>query len=237
MIPKKIHYCWFGRSPMPEFAFRCIDSWHKFMPDYDFRLWNEDNFDVESWLYAKEAYECGKFAFVSDVARLKALKDEGGLYFDVDFMALKAFDDLLKYRAFAGFEGSKFHPVMMGVLGSEPDGDWVSEQLESYKNRHFLVEGREDLTTNVKYISEQMQKNGFVPNGEEQEYLDLHIFPVEYFCPRLTTGEYCKTEHTYCEALVRSSSWASENWKSRVLKYFSPSMRTKLILLKRKIIG
>ena len=222
---------------MPEFALRCIDSWHKFMPDYDFRLWNEDNFDYENWSYAKEAYECGKFAFVSDVARLKALKDEGGLYFDVDFMVQKSFDDLLKYRAFAGFEGSKFHPVMMGVLGSEPDGDWVSEQLESYRNRRFLVNGRDDLTTNVKYISERMQKNGFVPNGEEQEYLDLHIFPVEYFCPRLTTGEYCKTEHTYCEALVRPSSWASENWKSRLLKYFSPSMRTKLILLKRKIIG
>ncbi len=237
MIPRKIHYCWFGQGPMPESALRCIESWHKYMPDYTYRLWNEDNFDIDGWSYTKEAYECGKYAFVSDVARLKALKEEGGLYFDVDFMALKPFDDLLENRAFAGFEGSKSHPLMMGVIGSEPEGEWVTEQLEAYRGRHFLLEGKEDLTTNVRFISDRMKKRGFAPNGEEQYYLDLHIFPVDYFCPRLTTGEIRKTENTYCEPLAQASSWASVNWKSRILRFFSPSMRTKLIRFKRMILG
>ena len=237
MIPRIIHYCWFGRSPMPESALRCIESWHKYMPDYVYHLWNEDNFDIDGWPYAKEAYECGKYAFVSDVARLQALCTDGGLYFDVDFMVMKPFDDLLSYKAFAGFEGSKYNPVMMGVLGSEPGGAWVTEQLNLYRGRHFLLDGKEDLTTNVKFITERMKSGGFVPNGKEQDYLDLHIFPVEYFCPRLTTGEYKKTDNTYCESLVQASSWASGSWKSRILRHFSPSMRTKLIQIKRRILG
>ena len=126
---------------------------------------------------------------------------------------------------------------MMGVLGSEPGGEWITEQLDSYRGRHFLLDGKEDLTTNVKFITERMKARGFVPNGKEQDYLDLHIFPVEYFCPRLTTGEYRKTDNTYCESLVQASSWAKGSLKSRILKYFRPSLRTKLILLKRRIFG
>ena len=237
MIPKIIHYCWFGRGPIPDTALRCIASWHQHMPDYAYRLWNEDNFDVDSLPYTQEAYACKKYAFVSDVARLKALKEEGGLYFDVDFMVYKPFDDLLNYHAFAGFEGSKFNPVMMGVLGSEPAGIWVTEQLDLYKGRHFLIDGKEDLTTNVRFISDRMKGNGFIPNGKEQDYKDLHILPVEYFCPRLTTGAYRRTDHTYCESLSQASSWAAGSWKSRLLRFFSPETRTKLILLKRRILG
>ena len=85
MIPKKIHYCWFGRGPMPELALKCIESWHRYMPDYEYKLWNEDNFEVGSFIYTKEAYQARKFAFVSDVVRLKALAEEGGIYLDVDF--------------------------------------------------------------------------------------------------------------------------------------------------------
>ena len=237
MIPKKIHYCWFGRGPMPSTALKCIESWHRFMPDYEYVLWNEDNFDVNAFCYTKEAYDSGKYAFVSDVARLKALKEFGGIYFDVDFEVFKPFDDLLSFKAFAGFEGSKYNPVMMGVIASEPDGEWVNEQLQSYKDRHFLIDGKMDLTTNVKFISGQMQKEGFVPNGKEQDYKDLHIFPVEYFCPRLTTGEYRRTANTYCEHKGGNSSWAKESFKSRILRVFKPSFRTKLILIKRKILG
>ena len=130
MIPKIIHYCWFGRGPMPQTALDCIESWHKYMPDWEYKLWNEDNFDVNCNQYVREAYEARKFAFVSDYVRLVALRDFGGLYMDVDFLVRKPFDDLLLYKAFAGFEGSKRNPVMMGVIASEPDGKWVKEQLE-----------------------------------------------------------------------------------------------------------
>ena len=237
MIPRIIHYCWFGRTPLPESALRCIETWRHFMPDYEFMLWNEDNFDVNTLYYTKEAYDSGKFAFVSDVARLKALAEFGGIYFDVDFEVYRPFDDLLSYKAFAGFEGSKYNPVMMGVIASEPNGEWVNEQLRLYQDRHFLIDGKMDLTTNVKFISGEMTKNGFVPDGREQDYKDLHIFPVEYFCPRLTTGEYRRTCNTYCEHKGGNSSWAKESFKSRLLRLFSPSLRTKLILIKRKLLG
>lgn len=238
MIPKIIHYCWFGRGQMSDFAINCIKSWHKTMPEYEYKFWNEDNFDVNNWDYTREAYLCRKYAFVSDVVRLEVLKEYGGIYLDVDFQVYKPFDRLLEYKAFAGFEGSKFNPVMMGILGSEPNGLWVREQLESYRNRHFLVKGKEDLTTNVKYISERMMAQGFIPDGKEQDFKDLHIFPVEFFCPRLTTGEYRRTENTYCESVGHASSWAGEgNWKSRFLRHFSPETKTRIILLKRIIFG
>lgn len=237
MIPKIIHYCWFGRGPMPELAKECIESWHRFMPDYEYRLWNEDNFDVSSYPYTKEAYESRKYAFVSDLVRLKALTEVGGIYFDVDFEVYKPFDQLLSYKAFAGFEGSKFNPVMMGVIASEPGGLWVTEQFSMYQDRHFIIEGEMDLTTNVKFISDNMRMNGFIPNGEEQDYKDLHIFPVFYFCPRLTTGEYLRTDDTYCEHKGHDSSWAPKSLKGRILKMFSPQFRTFLIKLKRRVIG
>ena len=237
MIPRIIHYCWFGRGPMPELARKCIESWHKYMPDYEYKLWNEDNFDVNNMPYTKEAYESRKFAFVSDVARLKALEEYGGIYFDVDFEVYKTFDPLLEYSAFAGIEGSKHNPVMMGVIASVPDGEWVSEQLDSYNGRHFIMGGKEDLTTNVKFISDNMKKKGFIPNGKEQDYLDLHILPVEYFSPRLTTGEYIRTENTYCEHKGHGSSWARQTFKGRFIGILPTSLKIRMIKLKRKILG
>ncbi len=237
MIPKIIHYCWFGHGPMSELSLKCIDSWHRYMPDFKYVLWDEDSFDVNDYPYAKEAYESRKYAFVSDVARLKVLAEYGGIYFDVDFMVYKPFDDLLHFTAFAGFEGSKFNPLMMGVIASEPGGQWITEQLKNYEKRHFLVDGKMDLTTNVKFITEIMKKNGFVPNGVEQDYKDLHIFPVDYFCPRLTTGEYRLSANTYCEQIGEDSSWAPKSWKSVLIKVFPRVLRTKLIKLKRKILG
>lgn len=237
MIPRIIHYCWFGQSDMPSEALHCIESWRKHMPDYEYRLWNENNFDVDRFLYSKEAYAAHRYAFVSDVARLVALKEFGGVYLDVDFEVYKSFNDLLHYPAFAGYEGSKYSPVMMGVIASEPNGQWVTEQLKGYLDRPFLIDGKEDLTTNVRFITDRMQKNGFVPNGKEQDYLDLHVFPVDYFCPRLTTGEYVRTENTYCEPISTSSSWARQSIKGHILNLFPAHLRTILIKTKRYLFG
>ncbi len=239
MIPKTIHYCWFGHGEMPLLAQDCIASWHKFMPDWEYKLWNEDNFDVCSIPYTKEAYEAKKFAFVSDYVRLWALCNEGGLYMDVDFEVFKPFDDLMSWDAFAGFEGSKHSPVMMGVVASRADGEWVKEQLGYYQGRHFLLpDGSLDLTTNVQFITAKMQEQGFVQNGKEQDYKDLHVFPVEYFCPRQTTGEYYRTENTYCEHLGLGS-WAEkgETWKVMVGRIVGQKIMIRIIKLKRRLIG
>lgn len=223
---------------MPQLAKDCIASWHKFMPDWEYKLWNEDNFDVNSVPYVKEAYEARKFAFVSDYVRLYALYSEGGLYMDVDFEVSKPFDDLMEnsYSAFAGYEGSKHCPVMMGVLASEASGSWVKEQMESYNIRHFLLsDGTMDLTTNVTFLTRRMILQGLVCDGKEKEFRGLHIFPVDYFCPRLTTGEYIKTKNTYCEH-KGLNSWSHNNKKRLILKIVGPKTSVFLIKLKRKII-
>jgi len=223
---------------MPQLAKDCIASWHKYMPDWEYKLWNEENFDVNTVSYTKEAYEARKFAFVSDYVRLWALYNEGGLYLDVDFEVFKSFDNLMGWNAFAGYEGSKHLPVMMGVVASRPNGNWVKEQLDAYENRHFIrLDGSLDLTTNVRFISNRMRQNGFEQNGIEQDYLDLHVFPVDYFCPRQTTGEYFRTHNTYCES-IGTSSWAEQGgWKAKVGEAVGPKMMTRLIKMKRKLFG
>lgn len=237
MIPKRIHYCWFGRGPIPAIAQKCIESWRRYMPDWEYFFWNEDNFDVTLFPYAQEAYEARQFAFVSDVARLMALKEFGGVYLDVDFEVYKPFDSLLNNYAFAGFEGSKHNPVMMGVIGSISEGKWVSQQLERYCNRHFWVDGKADLTTNVRFITDRMIEQGFKPNGQEQDFMDLHVYPVDYFCPKLTTGEYKRTNNTYCEQVSEESSWAVLSVKDRIVRRLPSRMRVFLIKTKRFLLG
>lgn len=236
MIPKIIHYCWFGHGEMPQLAKDCIASWHKFMPDWEYKLWNEVRFDVTGTPYTKEAYDAKKYAFVSDYVRLWALEHEGGLYLDVDFEVYKPFDDLLGYSAFAGFEGSKHLPVMMGVCASEPHGQWVREMLSVYDGLHFVKsDGTLDMTTNVQRLTALMASNGLRQDGTEQIYKDLHVFPVEYFCPRQTTGEYRRTDNTYCEH-KGLNSWqeVGKGLKGVVLGIIGQENMTRLIKLKRR---
>ena len=239
MIPRIIHYCWFGRGPMPELALKCIESWHKYMPDYEYKLWNEDNFDVNSIPYTKEAYECRKFAFVTDYVRLYALYTEGGIYMDTDVEVLKPYDDLLCLPGFTGYEGSKTHPPVTGTMASESGHPWVKEQLDAYNSIHFVDEnGNMDLTTNTARISGIMRTGGFVQNGEKQVYKDMHIFPVEYFCPRQTTGEILITQNTYCDHHFMGTWWDKDNgFKSIILNILPHSARTSIIKLKRKLFG
>ncbi|MCQ2301559.1 MAG: glycosyl transferase [Bacteroidales bacterium] len=237
MIPKKIHYCWFGRGQMPDLALKCIESWHKYMPDYQYKLWNEDNFDVNSVSYVKEAYEARKFAFITDYVRLYALYTEGGIYMDTDVEVLKPYDDLLQLTAFTGYEGSKYMPPVTGTMASVAGGEWVKEQLDSYTDAHFLKpDGTLDLTTNTKRISGIMQKNGFVQDGKYHVYRDLHIFPTDYFCPKQTTGEFLKTENTYCDHHFMGT-WDDQKKRHWLMPVIGQKNMTRLIKLKRKLFG
>ena len=240
MIPKKIHYCWFGRGQMPPMAMKCIESWHRFMPDYEYKQWNEDNFDINSIPYVKEAYEAGKFAFVTDYVRLYALYTEGGIYMDTDVEVLKPYDDLLELSGFTGYEGSKHLPPVTGTMASEAGGEWVKEQLASYASAHFLLpDGTFDMKTNTTRISEIMKAGGFKQDGKKQVYKGMHIFPVQYFCPRQTTGEILLTDETYCDHHFMGSWSGSGGGKRRtsMAKIIGPKNVTRLIKLKRKILG
>lgn len=240
MIPQTIHYCWFGRGEMPQLAVDCIASWHKYMPDWSYKLWNEDNFDVDIIPYTKEAYTARKYAFVTDYVRLYALSTEGGVYMDTDVEILKPLDDLLHLQAFTGYEGSKYKPPVTGIMASEARGQWVEEQLNAYDGLHFCMEdGTLDTTTNTQRISAIMKANGFVCNGRKGKYKDLTIFPSDYFCPHQTTGEYLLTENTYCNHHFMGS-WSSKNkknWKDHLKHFVGPKCMTRMIKLKRKIIG
>jgi len=104
MIPKIIHYCWFGRNPLPASAQKCIDSWKKYFPDYEIKEWNEDNFDVNRIPYSRDAYAAKKFAFVSDYARFWILYYMGGVYFDIDVEVIHPMDDLIEKGPYMGWE-------------------------------------------------------------------------------------------------------------------------------------
>ena len=261
MIPKILHYCWIGGAEMPELAKECIASWKKHMPDWEYKRWDESNFDIAAApLYVKQAYEARKFAFVSDYVRLWALEQYGGLYMDVDFEVFRPFDELMdKYPAFAGYEGSKRQPVMQGVLASEPHGAWVRDMLSTYENRTFYkspltgnpspVTLEYDMTPNTSYFSDRLEAQGFVADGVEKDFTipslsgetanipSLHIFPVYYFCPVLTTGEDVRTPETYCIHRGLGSWNTSSNWRTRIAKHLPPKWRTRLIKLKRKVMG
>ena len=249
MIPKIIHYIWLGGKPLPELAEQCIASWQKHMPDWQIMRWDETTLQKPNCclqqmpLYVQQAYAARKFAFVSDYIRLWALEQYGGLYMDVDFLVFRPFDDLMdKYPAFAGYEGSKRQPVMQGVIASEPHGAWVRDMLATYDTRTFIkADSSLDMTPNTGYFTDRLEAQGFVANGVEKDvYVNdvffLHVFPVYYFCPVLTTGEDLRTSVTYCEH-KGVSSWAQKTWKAKLLDFFGPQWRTRPIKLKRRIIG
>lgn len=192
MIPKIIHYCWFGRGKMPKMALKCIASWKKYLPDYTIKEWNEDNFDLSLYPYALEAYENRRYAFVSDVARLFALYTEGGIYMDTDVEVLGSLDPFLHHTAFSGFENETSVPT--GIMASEKGGQWAKDILDAYNGRHFVLpDGKFDTTTNVIAITNYMVERGLKQDNTYQDFPALiTIYPRDYFCP-LVYGQ--KTTH------------------------------------------
>lgn len=153
MIPKVIHYCWFGRNPLPSLAVKCIESWKKYFPDYEIKEWNENNFNVNIITYTQEAYERKKYAFVSDYARFWILYHYGGLYFDTDVEVIKPMNDIIVKGPFMGCEkdvdkqestvSSAIPSLGLGVnpglgLGVGPGLELYGELLRLYDGLHFI---------------------------------------------------------------------------------------------------
>ena len=182
---------------MPRLAKKCIRSWKKYLPDYQIKEWNEDNFDLSKYPYAKEAYEMRKFAFVTDVVRLYTLYHEGGIYMDTDVEVLKSLDPYLHHVAFSGFENATQVPT--GIMASEKGGQWAKENLAYYEGKHFVDEnGQMNTTTNVLTITEYMLKQGLVQNNTYQDFPGLiTIYPNDYFCPKsYEDGKVYRTKNT-----------------------------------------
>ena len=196
MIPRVIHYCWFGGKPLPKLAQKCLTSWRKFCPDYEIVRWDESNFDVNCCDYVKEAYEAKKWAFVSDYARLKALAEYGGIYLDTDMEVIRPLDIFLNDLAFAGFECDEY--ISCGIMGCEKNFTPFAEILESYHDRHFSADGSQDITTIVKTVTRYFSRYGFVPNGIKQTVKGYTIYPIDYFYPKdYKTQKITLTPNTY----------------------------------------
>ena len=212
MIPKIIHYCWFGGNPLPEAAEKCIESWKKYCPDYEIKEWNESNFDINCCAYVREAYQAKKWAFVSDYARFKILYEYGGLYFDTDVELIKSFDDITETGNFMGCEKDTALFVAPGLgLGTVPGLNLYAELLAAYHIRHFLnTDGTYNQKTVVDYTTEVLKKYGLKNKNEIQLVADVYIYPKEYFCPlNYDTGEMNITEKTH-SIHHYTATWHSE---------------------------
>ena len=184
MIEKKIHYCWFGGKDKPHSVVQCIDSWKKFLPDYEIKEWNESNFDVDFCKYTSEAYKMKKWAFVSDVARLKVVYDNGGIYFDTDVEVIKPFDDLLGQDYFIGLETDERINTGLG-FGGEKNSPVIKAMLDEYKNESFVLP---DGSINAKvcpvYNTDALVKLGLVLKPGVIKFMGGSVFPEDYFSPK-----------------------------------------------------
>lgn len=227
MIPKIIHYCWFGGKEKPEDVMGCIRSWKQYLPDYKVVEWNEGNFNIDgSNQYVKDAYRCKKWAFVSDYARLHALYEHGGLYFDTDVEVFKNFDPLLEAPCFFGFESKDY--VATAVMGCEKNNTLIRSFMQLYHKRSFWKEdGTIDMTTNVVELTNLLKEKGLKGSGKLQVLDDKTvIFPQKYFASNSLKNvfeRYDKDIYAYHHCL---SSW-----------YDNARGKGKVVLLKHYFVG
>lgn len=228
MIPKVIHYCWFGGKPLPESAIQCIESWKKYMPDYEIKEWNESCFDVNSVRFTQEAYKLQKYAFVSDYARFWILNNFGGIYFDSDVELIKPIDDIVEQGAFTGMEipykkSKGLWGINPGVgIGCEKNNPLIKEFLEYYSRKHFVNSRGSFSTTVVKMVSKRMNALPYtVDSLGIAHFENMNVYPRTYFCPldyetgKLEITENTRSIHHY------AATWVNrKNLLKRILQRF-----------------
>lgn len=223
MIPKIIHYCWFGGNPLPELAIKCISSWKRYFPDYEIKEWNESNFDIKSCDYCMEAYKAKKWAFVSDYARFKILYKYGGLYFDTDVEIIKSMEDIVQAGSFMGCEkpSIKERTINPGLgLAAAPGLGLYKIILDDYEKSHFINDdGSKNYLTVVDRTTNILKKYGFKEVDELQEIKGksnewkIIVYPSEYFCPMsYETGELIVTDNS------RSIHWYDASWLDKKMQ-------------------
>ncbi len=221
MIPKVVHYCWFGRRPLPKFARKCIASWKRFLPDYEIKEWNEENFNVNIIQYTAEAYSAKKYAFVSDYARFWILYHHGGLYFDTDVEMIRPMNEVIARGPFMGCEtvsptnncinGGSVNPGL--GLGANSGLSLYKEILTVYSSLRFInANGSFNQTPVCHYTTLVLARHGLENFHEIQYIAGVYIYPEEWFCPKSwVTGRLSITNNTCCIHHF-SGSWHDLPW-------------------------
>lgn len=238
MIPKKIHYCWFGGKPIPKEQKNYIEGWKKLMPDYEFKCWTEKDIDINAITFTKEAYEAGKLAFVADYTRVYALLHEGGIYMDTDVKLLQTLEPYRKrHRVFSSYEfntsrkemdlyrslldenwqrKNKYilkvpgNGILSALIGAEPNHPFMIDLLNYYNSIHFdyAIKNRLTIPTTLALTAE---KYGFKYHNEEQGLAEgIHIYGSSVFSDYYNATENSVAIH-YCEG-----SWVKKSMKSRI---------------------
>lgn len=236
MIPKIIHYCWFGKKQLPNLAKKCIASWKKYMPDYEIKQWNEDNFDVNIIPYTRQAYESRKYAFVSDYARFYILNKFGGIYLDTDVELIRPIDNLISDKIIMGFESlGKVGPGL--ILISPANQPFLKEMLNLYEGLEFInLDNSFNLKTIVEYTTEALFKKGLKKENTYQELGNIAIYPIDFFCPiDMKTNKLNITDNTYSIHHF-AASWIS-SWgkiKRAIRKIIGSKMYNLLYKIKNR---
>jgi len=181
MIPKIIHFCWFGKNKYPNYVVNCINSWKKHCPDYEIKLWNEQNYDVNKNQFIAQAYKQKKWAFVSDYARLDIVNQYGGFYLDTDVELVKSLQELESLSCFfAADEGG----INTGLgFGSSNSHAILIEMMKEYEQKEFIVNGIIDYSPCTVINTKVFTIRGYSVNKSIQIFDGIHVFPAEYFSP------------------------------------------------------
>ena len=243
MIPKIIHYCWFGGKPLPRSAEKCIASWKKYLPGYEVKRWDESNFDVNAIPYTREAYAACKYAFVSDYARFWILYHYGGVYFDTDVEVIRPIDDIINRGGFLGVESNRngIYTVNPGLGFAATQGTAViGEMMNLYSTFHFInTDGALDLKNIVEITTEYLSARGLRNTAEIQQCCGFTIYPKDYFCPidydtrELKITENTRTIHHYAESWVPRST----RFKNALSRLFGKRFMSCLVRIKRTVSG
>lgn len=222
MIPKVIHYCWFGRGKLPPLAKKCIASWKKYLPDYEIREWNEDNYDISKNAYMAAAYKEKKFGFVPDYIRSDLIYEYGGFYFDTDVEVIKPLDSLLQYKGVMGFESKSF--VNGGLIVAGEKGlEIFKEMRDIYDNVSFYnVDGSLNLLPSPAYNTDVLVRHGLKQNGMLQEVAGITIFPTDYFCPKSSQFGKIKTTKNTLTIHHYAASWigSKQRFANLMIRFF-----------------
>ena len=220
MIPKKIHYCWFGGNPLPEDIKRYIESWKKYCPDYELIRWDESNYDVHKNTYVEQAYQNKKWAFLTDYARLDIIYEYGGIYLDADVELVHCLDDLLQNSCYMGME--QVGTVATGLgFGAEPMHPFLRENMKPYEEQNFIQEdGTFKPPICVKVTTNLLKEKGLAVENKIQKIQNVTVYPTDYFCPlKMGTNKLTITENTH-SIHHYAASWYTGNALVRKIKYY-----------------